>query len=326
MVVLVGLYHVKWAPYWRLVPSVASGGYLGRPVMLIGAESPLRASFDYSVAYGRSIWKALLLALIVGAGLQSLVPSHWLNRWLGGAGHRGPALGAIAAVPSMMCTCCAAPLAVALGRSGASAAAVVAYWLGNPLLNPAALMLTWIVLGGKWVALRALVSLLLLSGSAHLARRHEIESTLRSELIPETGSSSLRTVGRNWLDALMRLSLGLLPEYAVLIFALGASQVWLLPHFSPGAPDNLVWLVGMAVVGTLFAVPTSGEIPIVQTMMAAGLGAPAAAALMVTLPALSLPSLVMLHKTLPAPLLIKLGIAAVAAGTLAGLLAIAIKM
>ncbi len=60
-----------------------------------------------------------------------------------------------------------------------------------------------------------------------------------------------------------------------------------------GAVDNsLMWVVvAMAVAGCLFVIPTAAEIPIVQTMMLAGMGTAPALALLMTLPAVSLPSL-----------------------------------
>jgi len=53
----------------------------------------------------------------------------------------------------------------------------------------------------------------------------------------------------------------------------------------------------MAVAGTLFVIPTAGEVPIVQAMFALGMGASPAGALIMTLPAVSLPSLAMLSRT-----------------------------
>jgi len=52
----------------------------------------------------------------------------------------------------------------------------------------------------------------------------------------------------------------------------------------------------MAVAGTPFVIPTAGEVPIVQAMVALGMGAGPAGALIMTLPAVSLPSLAMLSR------------------------------
>ncbi len=80
----------------------------------------------------------------------------------------------------------------------------------------------------------------------------------------------------------------------------GAARVWLFPH-ADGAIDNtLMWVIAMAVAGCLFVIPTAAEIPIIQTMMMAGMGTAPALALLITLPAVSLPSLIMLRKSFPA--------------------------
>lgn len=44
-----------------------------------------------------------------------------------------------------------------------------------------------------------------------------------------------------------------------------------------------MWVVAMAVAGCLFVIPTAAEIPIVQTMMLAGMGTAPALALLMTL-------------------------------------------
>ncbi|GGA57183.1 hypothetical protein GCM10007416_33010 [Kroppenstedtia guangzhouensis] len=57
-------------------------------------------------------------------------------------------------------------------------------------------------------------------------------------------------------------------------------------------------IIGFALAGMLFAIPTAGEIPIAQTFMAAGLGVGPAAALIFTLPVISLPSALMVSRAL----------------------------
>ena len=93
---------------------------------------------------------------------------------------------------------------------------------------------------------------------------------------------------------------GMLVFLVLAVLVLGAARVWLFPH-ADGAIDNtLMWVIAMAVAGCLFVIPTAAEIPIVQTMMLAGMGTAPALALLITLPAISLPSLIMLRKSFPA--------------------------
>ena len=42
------------------------------------------------------------MGLVLGAGVQALLPRTWLLRVLGGKRYRGIAVGGLAAVPSMM--------------------------------------------------------------------------------------------------------------------------------------------------------------------------------------------------------------------------------
>jgi uncharacterized membrane protein YraQ (UPF0718 family) len=81
---------------------------------------------------------------------------------------------------------------------------------------------------------------------------------------------------------------------------LGAARVWLFPHADGVVGNTLFWVVAMAIAGCLFVIPTAAEIPIVQTMMLAGMGFAPALALLITLPAVSVPSLIMLRKAFPA--------------------------
>jgi len=109
------------------------------------------------------------------------------------------------------------------------------------------------------------------------------------------------------------------PEYFVLVLLLGAARVWLFPVL--GAHDGIFWIVAMASAGTLFVIPTAGEVPIVQAMFALGMGAGPAGALIMTLPAASLPSLAMLGRvfSIRTRLVIAAGVAL--SGIIAGLIA-----
>ena len=69
-------------------------------------------------------------------------------------------------------------------------------------------------------------------------------------------------------------------------------------------------------------IPTAAEIPIVQTMMLAGMGTAPALALLITLPAVSLPSLIMLRKSFPAKALWLTGALVALCGMIVGALAL----
>jgi uncharacterized membrane protein YraQ (UPF0718 family) len=71
----------------------------------------------------------------------------------------------------------------------------------------------------------------------------------------------------------------------------------------------------------LFVIPTAGEVPIVQAMLALGVGTGPAAALLMTLSPISVPSIAMLAGSFRLNTLLVITAWVVAFGLLAGLLA-----
>jgi uncharacterized membrane protein YraQ (UPF0718 family) len=90
-----------------------------------------------------------------------------------------------------------------------------------------------------------------------------------------------------------------------------------------GAHDGILWIAAMALAGTLFVIPTAGEVPIVQAMLALGIGAGPAGALIMTLPAASLPSLAMLGRVFSVRTRLVIAAGVVLSGIVGGLLAMA---
>ena len=75
--------------------------------------------------YRQLRWQAALLGC---AG--RLIPRDWLARTLGHRRFSGTVLGALIALPGMMCTCCAAPVAAGMRRQSVSSGAALAF--GSP--------------------------------------------------------------------------------------------------------------------------------------------------------------------------------------------------
>src|SRR5579871_308166 len=159
VILVAGLYLVKWQPYYLRSFVAASQHSIGTSILTGGASavpSPSwDAAWDYAIAYSKAIWQAMVLGLLIGSAVQAtVVPQRWIERLFGRQGFRGVAAGGLAAVPAMMCTCCSAPVVVGLRRAKSSVGSGVAFWLANPLLNPATLAFTGFVLGWQWVGLR----------------------------------------------------------------------------------------------------------------------------------------------------------------------------
>jgi len=322
LVAVAGLYYVKWSPYYLKSFLAADKHSIGASILDDNHGAPITAALSYAKVYFLAIWKAALLAVILGSLLQVLIPRDWLLRLFGRAGFGSILRGGLFALPGMMCSCCAAPLVAGMRRQQVSVGAALAFWIANPVLNPATLVFMGFVLGWGFTALRLVAGLVLVLGVSLIAQRisgpEEIPEPAQEAVAEASSPDSQNFLGR-WTRSLWQLFWSTIPVYVLAVLALGAARVWLFPHVDGAMGNSLLWLVPLAIAGTLFVIPTAAEIPIVQTMLALGLGMAPAVALLMTLPSISLPSLLMLRKDFDAKVLVAVALLTMLIGVISGL-------
>lgn len=300
LLAVVLLVWAKWQPYWVKVPSVAGSGSLGSSILPASGVS-LRAGLEFARTYFLAIWPALVTGLVLAAAIRTVLPADWTARVIG---RRGSVVGSALAVPGMMCSCCSAPVAVGLRQRAADVRAALAFWLASPALNPVVLVFCAFVLPWPWTLLRLAAGLGVVGVGALAARRSPVPV---GPVVEEDRPDDGRPLPVRFLAALGGLSLRLLPEYLVLVVALGALRGVLFPLGAGLAGTHgavvVAIVVLLAVAGTLLPIPTGAEIAAVAALLAAGVSPVVAAALLITLPALSLPSLLMVRRVFPARVL-----------------------
>ncbi|RDU97987.1 permease [Trinickia dinghuensis] len=328
-----GLFYVKWLPYYNRAFVAASHHAIGNSILMGTADAPPAASWNaalsYAIAYGKAIWQAMVLGLLLGSAVQALIPARWILRALGKGGFGSVMTGAVMSLPGMMCTCCAAPVVAGLRACRAAPGAAIAFWLGNSLLNPATLVFIGFVLGWQWMGLRLALGLVLVLGIGYLVERtatvQEADAAQNAldqiKVDEDTGVMFVR-----WLKILARMTARLIPEYIVLVLLMGAARAWLFPHIGPGVDASLPWILAFAVAGALFVIPTAGEVPIIQAMLSLGMATAPAAALLLTLPPISVPSLAMLGRSFPPRILALTGVCVVLGGVVAGVIAMTVGL
>ncbi|MFP6558761.1 permease [Paraburkholderia sp. B3] len=331
LLAVAGLFYVKWFPYYHRAFTAEATHSIGKSI-LMGADASapapsVSAALDYAWAYGKAIWQAMVLGLLLGSAVQALLPVQWVARVLGRHGFGSVAAGGLLAVPGMMCTCCAAPVVAGLRARNASAGGAIAFWLGNSVLNPATLVFMGFVLGWQWSALRLVLGVLMVFGLGWLANRlvtpqeaHAADDRLAQLAQQQADGGSMFV---RWLTLFVRMAVRLIPEYVVLVLLLGAARAWLFPHIGPEVTSSLGWIVAFAVAGMLFVIPTAGEVPIIQAMLALGMGVGPAGALLMTLPPVSVPSFAMLTGSFRARTLALVAAVVVLFGVVSGLAVVA---
>lgn len=318
------LLWAKWLPYSTKLPTVAGSGSLGDSIVTGGAPAPPGVSFPAGLGFARTyflaVWTALVAGLLLAAAVQTVLPRDWVARLVGRG--RGAVAGGALALPGMMCTCCAAPIAVGMRRRAADVRAALAFWLASPALNPVVLAFCALVLPWPWTLLRFAGGLAVVGLAALLARRGGA-NPVDAAAVADDAPPDHRPLAVRFLAALGGLAVRLLPEYLLLVVALGALRGVLFPLGAGLAGAHGLVVVGivvlLAVAGMLLPVPTGAEVAVVAALLATGVAPPLAAALLVTLPALSLPSLLMVRRAFPRGLLVTVAGVVVLVGVAAAL-------
>ncbi|UQZ36170.1 hypothetical protein C2I18_23190 [Paenibacillus sp. PK3_47] len=305
VIAVAGLSYVKWWPYYHKAIKAITEHSIGSSI-LTGEQGEMPApsfqsAWDYALTYFNAVWKAAVLGILLGSLVQVLLPSQWLLKVLGKANFRSTALGGLASLPGMMCTCCAAPIAVGLRKKNVSVGAALAFWLGNPMLNPATLIFMTFVLSWKFTLLRIVSGLILTFAVSYFAGKLAGGSTVPEpvdELVNKPAEHEANFWIR-WLQSAGRMLLTIVPAYLVTVLVLGAARAWMFPALGEGAFNGILAVIIFTIAGTLFVIPTAAEIPIIATFLSFGFGTGVAGALLVTLPPVSLPSLLMIYKSFP---------------------------
>ena len=106
LIAVAGLYYVKWSPYYSRAFVAASKHSIGDSIVSGKASTPpppsLQAAWGYTVAYTLAVWKAMILGMLLGAGVQALVPREWIARALGKMNLGSIAVAGVASIFSMM--------------------------------------------------------------------------------------------------------------------------------------------------------------------------------------------------------------------------------
>lgn len=310
VILVAGLAWAKWLPYLDKASALDAARSWADPSIFTsagrsGSAPTFGGAWSFTLDYFDAVWRALLVAVLVAAAVDALVPRRWLVAVLDRRTRLGQSLvGGTLSLPSMMCTCCTAPVAVGLRRRGVPLSASIAYWLGNPLLNPAVLVFLFFVLPWQYSLVRLGVGLALVIGASALVPRlanHQpelVEAAGAGLSTSQTDPASLRELPTRYLRSLLRLALVLLPEYVVVVFVLGLLSGWLSDFADLEQHIGAVALVLAAVVATCLVIPTGGEIPVIVAVLAAGGGSWLGGVLLIALPAVALPSIAMVGRVI----------------------------
>ena len=297
---VVGLLFYKWRASLAAIEKVWSSGVLSvrTDVVAIGnAGGPAVAG--PTLNYFSIIWPALVFGILISASVRAFVPQEWMFRLFSGRTFRAQFKASAAGTPLMLCSCCVAPVFSAVYERSSRLAPSLALMLASPSLNPAALILTFLLFSPKIAAMR-----LMMAAVAVLFGGFLIERVLANAAPLPIHREQERRIGfagpNDTVQAFFR-SLWYMVVRTIPALVAGVMVSMLFAQYIPKellASNGFRHLavLATALIAVPLALPTFFEIPLALGLLAAGAPAGAAAALLFAGPAVNLPSLLTVAK------------------------------
>src|SRR5713101_7092488 len=95
------------------------------------------------------IWPALVFGILISGAVSTFISPQWLARLLERRSLRSQAIAGLAGAPLMLCSCCVAPIFTGVYERSARLGPSLALMLAAPALNPAALILSFMLFDYK---------------------------------------------------------------------------------------------------------------------------------------------------------------------------------
>ena len=305
---------------------------------VVGWRRPIAQATSYLL----NVWHATMLGILISGLTLSILPMY-LKLYCTRGGFTGTLFGAMFALPQPFCSCCSSVMAPSFARRGASTNFLLSFVIGAPMLNVTTVVLALALLPAPFAVTRIVAGLFVTVGVTYLVARIADGWDHPRFVIAGTGpvSGRLQRIGGSylslfdrdwiaggrpetletpsqllgaWLHASGRIALVLVPTLWVWsVVAAGIFQA--LP---PAFGNNLPSVALAAFGGTFFMISTWSEIPMALQLIQSGIDGPAAA-LLVVLPAISLPCMMLLGGSLGRFRMIALlSVGVIVAGIVAG--------
>lgn len=248
----------------------------------------------------------VVVSLVFGGLIREFLPATRFQRLVNRPGLAG--MGGAVAVGALLpiCSCGVVPLAISLYRSGVRIGPVMAFTAATPIINPAAVILSFGLLGPQLTAAYIALGLLLPFMLGMAAERwagagRQIAAGATAALEPALQPARLGTRivrGLRW----GLLDLGPAVGFYLAIGILLAGVVMVLAPTQMVQPylgsDSAASLLAAGGLGAIIYVCAVAHIPLVATLLAAGAAPGAAVVFLVTGTATNLPELIALYKTI----------------------------
>jgi len=276
----------------------------------------------------------MAFAFLIGGAITSLVlPQGLIRRLLNSRGTKGSAYGGLLGAPLMMCSACSVPVALGWKERGANPETTLGVVMGAALLNIMGLTTIFVLFPGPAAWARIVASIFLvvvltpmvvkiavyyrsswnLISSSDYLEKQAATANPQSCTILESGHDNMSWTEagllalKNWWNSSVEIAYRLFLPMTGAMFLAAIIRLMLPPGIvETYLGSGFLAIVVVSIFGTMIAIPTLFEIPLVLGFLFIGMGLGPATTLLVTAPSVSIVSYFMLKKDVghAAPLLL----------------------
>lgn len=295
LVIIGGLIAYKTTASLAVINRVQMAGDLKPRFDLIQSDSSSiwLSALNRTLSYFSVVWPALLFGVLISGAVRAFIsPASFASLFGPGRRARAQLLAGLAGTPLMLCSCCVAPVFTSVYERSSRLAPSLAFMLASPSLNPAALVLTFMLFGGKIGAVRLLVSGMVVLFTGIIA---ESLISVKTPICPTPDDSQPPPTASNMANDFLSSCFKIVAQTIPLIFV-GVVISMLVARWLPlsglgAGTAGIFAIMVLALVAVPLAMPTFFELPLALMAVAAGLPAGAAVAILIAGPTTNLPSL-----------------------------------
>src|SRR6266404_841268 len=242
------------------------------------------------------IWPALVFGILISGAVTTFVSPQWLSRLIGRRSLRSQVIAGLAGAPLMLCSCCVAPIFTGVYERSARLGPSIGLMLAAPALNPAALILTFMLFDYKMAVTRAAASVAAVLFTGMIADRLFGRTEVHCDV------DNWQTEGRptdflHFLRACARVSVRLVPVIVIGVLASMINAQMIPVRTFDSTAARFLAIVVVAALAVPLALPTFFEIPLALILLSSGAPIGAAVALLIAGPSVNLPSLLTIMRS-----------------------------
>jgi len=248
--------------------------------------------------YLTKAWFCLGMAFLIAGAVQTFIPKELIIKHLGRRSTKAYFIAAFGGPLLSVCSCSIIPLFAAIKKRGAGLGPAVTFLLATPAINPAAIILTFSLIGWQFVVGRIILALsaAIITGVILEAvwTTEEEKTGMLSRLKVEYQEKhlNLKEDLKEWVLNVWDFVKKIFPLVILGIFIIGIVKIFLTSEVISKYLGQGLWQTALAsILGVVMYTPTLVEIPFVRELLVLGMGTGPALAFLLTGPALSLPSM-----------------------------------